>query len=472
MAKERLEAVSIHVPARGTTTKATACENGEIEFQSTFPHGERLSLVIEYDFTYGFNPRSRTGNDRMYILLTILSEVSIHVPARGTTSSLYVFRVKDNGFNPRSRTGNDPNHCRWCVVPHKVSIHVPARGTTMDAYMTRYPIFVSIHVPARGTTTPDCSEWDADMVSIHVPARGTTTLRSNDFYVFRVSIHVPARGTTRVATMNDNITTVSIHVPARGTTLFLIQQHRYSGCFNPRSRTGNDISSNLRFCHKHGFNPRSRTGNDFGSRFGTSASDCVSIHVPARGTTQSVLSALLPVLEFQSTFPHGERRHGQLVWRICLYVSIHVPARGTTGERTDDEALAFIVSIHVPARGTTLTLLAMAEALGRMFQSTFPHGERLICYSPNYFDEQVSIHVPARGTTETILPERHVFMGFNPRSRTGNDQSVLSALLPVLEFQSTFPHGERRSCDVSPSGFWRFQSTFPHGERREDMLYL
>ena len=57
-------AVSIHVPARGTTVP-----------------------VYKYEiYADGFNPRSREGNDGWGKIEYMLSGVSIHVPARGTTS--------------------------------------------------------------------------------------------------------------------------------------------------------------------------------------------------------------------------------------------------------------------------------------------------------------------------------------------------------------------------------------------------
>ena len=58
-------------------------------------------------------------------------------------------------------------------------------------------------------------------------------------------------------------------------------------------------------------------------------------------------------MRFQSTFPHGERRlEGNIRNGERYLVSIHVPARGTT------ESIKHVneygnVSIHVPARGTT-----------------------------------------------------------------------------------------------------------------------
>ena len=100
-------AVSIHVPARGTTRDSAT---------------RRRSYLC-------FNPRSRKGNDNDATEITVQQVVSIHVPARGTTQQdIYDLRAK------------------------QVSIHVPARGTTLALFLLSDRCEVSIHVPARGTT--------------------------------------------------------------------------------------------------------------------------------------------------------------------------------------------------------------------------------------------------------------------------------------------------------------------------------
>ena len=99
--------------------------------------------------------------------------------------------------------------------------------------------------------------------------------------------------------------------------------------FNPRSRKGNDARLSSTVGNPGCFNPRSRKGND-----------------------------------------------GEFGFDITLYcVSIHVPARGTTCPETVDNLKGF-VSIHVPARGTT-SLIRFCLGVPE-FQSTFPQGERRI----------------------------------------------------------------------------------------------
>ena len=54
-------------------------------FQSTFPRGERLFKSIRSPTFLNFNPRSRVGNDLMGDNHVPTVDISIHVPAWGTT---------------------------------------------------------------------------------------------------------------------------------------------------------------------------------------------------------------------------------------------------------------------------------------------------------------------------------------------------------------------------------------------------
>ena len=76
------------------------------------------------------------------------------------------------------------------------------------------------------------------------------------------------------------------------------------------------------------------------------------------------------------------------------------------------------------------------------FQSTLPHGERLISVS------KASKH-----------------RCFNPRSRMGSDGGRTPKVVEVVVFQSTLPHGERQSLLKIDDYLELFQSTLPHGER-------
>ena len=142
------------------------------------------------------------------------------------------------------------------------------------------------------------------------------------------------------------------------------------------------------------FNPRSRVGNDNTYPINIQ-SLCISIHVPAWGTTVHMTASDVHST-FQSTFPRGERPHNALdlcpdcifqstfprgerplrvmipLPSLCYFnprsrvgndaggkagdqtgtISIHVPAWGTTRQEYNDLKGKYI-SIHVPAWGTT-----------------------------------------------------------------------------------------------------------------------
>ena len=166
------------------------------------------------------------------------------------------------------------------------------------------------------------------------------------------------------------------------------------------------------------FNPRTRTGCDKSSN-----------------------SSPGVVLMFQSTHPHGVRRGKSRAKARASPVSIHAPARGATKFIYDSYA-CIDVSIHAPARGATKyagllghqTLrfnprtrtgcdeAADSPGTGTMlFQSTHPHGVRQM----------------------TWLIKTVQCMRFNPRTRTGCDGNVDAGLVPEAMFQSTHPHGVR-----------------------------
>ena len=208
--------VSIHVPARGTTLNIADWITGWM-FQSTFPHGERRTTEGNPAIARGFNPRSRTGNDR----------------------PLTKWDKLEKRFNPRSRTGND------CSI--------------VGNYMT---FEVSIHVPARGTT--GCKQVCAADVLFQSTfphgERPGATAGATGRRKFQSTFPHGERPDAIVEGLRPIV--VSIHVPARGTTRKDQEEGREEGCFNPRSRTGNDSTSGALIPLASCFNPRSRTGND------------------------------------------------------------------------------------------------------------------------------------------------------------------------------------------------------------------
>ena len=134
--------VSIHVPARGTTRKLVE-EYRLWKFQSTFPQGERHILSTAPHPGLSFNPRSRKGNDNdSYKYPRMATQVSIHVPARGTTL-VSCLSHPCTQFQSTFPQGERQSRSGCILRLQSVSIHVPARGTTQScvrniAYQSRF----------------------------------------------------------------------------------------------------------------------------------------------------------------------------------------------------------------------------------------------------------------------------------------------------------------------------------------------
>ena len=130
-------------------------------------------------------------------------------------------------------------------------------------------------------------------------------------------------------------------------------------------------------------------------------------------------------------------------------------------------------------------------SVSNWFQSTHPHGVRLIQRMRKTNDEEVSIHAPTRGATyvpESLCrllscfnPRTHtgcdflliiafiIYPGFNPRTHTGCDCNIRWHLL-FFKFQSTHPHGVRQVAGLKTERTGVFQSTHPHGVRLRQYL--
>ena len=195
--------------------------------------------------------------------------------------------------------------------------------------------------------------------------------------------------------------------------------------------------------------------------------------------------------QFQSTFPQGERHFTTCLPSPQRGVSIHVPARGTTQSSSCGQGDTS--GFNPRSRKGNDHINQPCSVNDFVFQSTFPQGERLIPGNLLSKDQRVSIHVPARGTTlhgcdtcyiyvefQSTFPQGErrlccpsplaIVVCFNPRSRKGNDRNQSFQTLAYILFQSTFPQGERRRTECRESLLYRFQSTFPQGERQQSSI--
>ncbi len=212
----------------------------------------------------------------------------------------------------------------------------------------------------------------------------------------RISIHAPAKGATRTLPSSSLTRIFQSTLPRR---------ERLTDGF-PAVQNGCIFQSTL---------PRRERPNaaEFLSRMP------ISIHVPAKGATASVLFDYYHY-QFQSTFPRRERPAHTLAGFGGAAISIHVPAKGATdglcqcavcvehfnprSREGSDGVLPPVpevrrcISIHVPAKGATRHC-QLFDYYHYQFQSTFPRRER-----PDDVNK-------CSGTGAD----------FNPRSREGSD---------------------------------------------------
>ena len=166
-----------------------------------------------------------------------------------------------------------------------ISIHVPAWGTTVVVFVNRVSVFISIHVPAWGTTKGKLrGRYFAD-ISIHVPAWGMTEAMTAKWHQQKYFNPRSRVGNDQSEQRLRKEIMISIHVPAWGTTAvndcIRLENLIFQSTF-PRGERPNSYDTCLLLVIFQSTFPRGerpgRTGHPQGSR-------SISIHVPAWGTT-------------------------------------------------------------------------------------------------------------------------------------------------------------------------------------------
>ena len=148
---------------------------------------------------------------------------------------------------------------------------------------------------------------------------------------------------------------------------------------------------------------------------------------------------------FQSTLPHGER----LEMAILSTELEGFNPRSRTGSDKGMRHTGLHQKCFNPRSRTGSDYLVLQNIFSiRSFNPRSRTGSDLECFFglKNNF---VSIHAPARGATILNSLIRQMIMSFNPRSRTGSDIELRMASLILHQFQSTLPHGERRTDSMS-----------------------
>ena len=165
---------------------------------------------------------------------------------------------------------------------------------------------------------------------------------------------------------------------------------------------------------------------------------------------------------FQSTHPHGVRHLGSSTVKRIKLVSIHAPTRGATRAK-------------------------VVFYFRTLFQSTHPHGVRrgernkvakTLCFNPRTHtgcDEEFLLSL---SSTERFNPRTHTgcdkcyvakatrLVCFNPRTHTGCDD--IDFVISAKKLVSIHAPTRGATSDVNDFANWltEFQSTHPHGVRR------
>ena len=164
-------------------------------------------------------------------------------------------------FNPRSRVGNDQNDM-MSHYPFNISIHVPAWGTTLQRQS--YNLFFRFQSTfPRGERRRNQDGREKIHNNFNPRSRvgndGTQTRITHYYPEFQSTFprgerQCLARYSARKTNFNPRSRVGNDEGQAE-TCPFVIY-------FNPRSRVGNDFLCQLCFYFPDNFNPRSRVGND------------------------------------------------------------------------------------------------------------------------------------------------------------------------------------------------------------------
>ena len=121
--------ISIHVPSWGTTIHRHA-EVDYVQFQSTFPRGERPGITMTFTRALPFQSTFPRGERRgPYLIFLSPCRFQSTFP-RGERHLCWLVAVKHIHFNPRSLVGNDYIPVGTYTIV-EISIHVPSWGTTI-----------------------------------------------------------------------------------------------------------------------------------------------------------------------------------------------------------------------------------------------------------------------------------------------------------------------------------------------------
>ena len=121
-------------------------------FQSTLPRGERPEICTQLSNTRNFNPRSREGSDRGWVLLHNPQQDFNPRSREGSDLCLIDSGYDSDDFNPRSREGSDGDTTQHYISRQDFNPR-SREGSDNAVCKAAFNFSISIHAPARGATT-------------------------------------------------------------------------------------------------------------------------------------------------------------------------------------------------------------------------------------------------------------------------------------------------------------------------------
>ena len=299
---------------------------------------------------------------------------------------------------------------------------------------------VSIHAPARGATCESVAFWLIGSFQSTRPhgARPHSVDLPDLIWGFQSTRPHGARHFVYCGGSGSSI--VSIHAPARGATFSPGVRATTPRCFNPRARTGRDVTSPTGKSKTYKFQSTRPHGARLQRAGHAHGAFAVSIHAPARGATQRQLAHRACRLRFNPRARTGRDE----TCRNDLRPARGFNPRARTGRDDHERAWCLQPKGFNPRARTGRDLMRKNSGWNSMFQSTRPHGARQHQRVPVGRTGEVSIHAPARGATLRC-----------------------HRLRQIHQFQSTRPHGARPVLGAGHIQLPMFQSTRPHGARRD-----
>ena len=125
-----------------------------------------------------------------------------------------------------------------------ISIHAPAKGATLQERSIRHTLIFQSTLPRRERHHKSLLQFYR--LNFNPRSREGSDQYNHNHYTYRlISIHAPAKGATDTNAFFFSKVGISIHAPAKGATLLQDLLNSLLNYFNPRSREGSDVCSQV-----------------------------------------------------------------------------------------------------------------------------------------------------------------------------------------------------------------------------------